>query len=87
MLSESSIPSTATASDLPGPGRLLGNFYSWLGNKLENAINSIAEKRGHGPMAIEDRIRLNDCFDRPTLEPKDEKKLMKDLKRLVAYAR
>lgn len=33
-----------TTSNLPGPGRNLGNFYSWLGASLERRLAKRAEK-------------------------------------------
>lgn len=55
--SESSISSGATMSDLPGAGRLLGNLYSYLGRRLENAIGMTAERMGYGPRVVAERIR------------------------------
>lgn len=55
--SESSISSDATASDLPGPGRLLGNLYSNNGRKLETAIGKTAEWMGYGPRVVAERVR------------------------------
>ncbi|EJC99336.1 uncharacterized protein FOMMEDRAFT_160945 [Fomitiporia mediterranea MF3/22] len=53
--SEPSNTSTATASNLPGPGCNLGNIYSYFGKPLENAINRLAERSGYGARAIEQR--------------------------------
>lgn len=45
--------STETADNLPGPGRLLGNLYSYLGVRLENGLGRAAlqlhGKTAHGP--------------------------------------
>jgi hypothetical protein len=51
-----SISSTATASDLPGPGRGIGKLYSKGGRILERAISAIAHNLGFGPYAVSHRI-------------------------------
>lgn len=40
-----------TASDRPGAGRNLGNFYRFCGKHVERAINTIAVRSGHKPKA------------------------------------
>jgi hypothetical protein len=47
-----SISSTATTSDLPGPGRGIGKLYSRGGRILERSISLIAHKLGFGPYAV-----------------------------------
>lgn len=51
-----SISSTMTASDLPGPGRALGNLYSRAGKILEVCIARFAYKCGFGPHAVAERF-------------------------------
>lgn len=46
-----------TASDLPGPDRLLGNLYSFGGRHLEALIGKIAEKMGYGPRVVAQRTQ------------------------------
>ena len=42
--SQSTLSSNATASNLPGTGRVLGLVYDALGGKLETHINRIAQR-------------------------------------------
>ena len=44
-----SLTTNATADNLPGPGRNLGNLYSFLGQPLERHINKIAWKLAPKP--------------------------------------
>ncbi|EJC99313.1 uncharacterized protein FOMMEDRAFT_31373 [Fomitiporia mediterranea MF3/22] len=91
-LSATSISSTITASDLPGAGRILGNLYSFLGKRLEETLNRLAERCGYGPRAIEDRILRtchklkDDMYEDLAVElgTKNERLLWKDLKKLIA---
>ena len=86
-----------TASDLPGPGRILGNVFSYLGRKVELAIESLAVSRGYGPENVVSRIRERDYAYRERDWPHhnytrnytddDTQKQTKDLKRLLRYAR
>ena len=46
-----------TASNLPGPGRLLGNAYSYAGRRLERAVGVVAHKAGFGPNAVYQKIQ------------------------------
>ncbi|KLO07867.1 hypothetical protein SCHPADRAFT_944905 [Schizopora paradoxa] len=58
----------STASNLPGPGRTVGMFFSWLGKKLERQANMYATRKGGGPEALIFRIlRLRFLHDRPLL--------------------
>ncbi|KAH8113660.1 hypothetical protein DFH11DRAFT_1727646 [Phellopilus nigrolimitatus] len=84
-LSESSISSNATADNLPGPGRLLGNLYMFLGRRLEAAASRYMEKRGYGPEASKERLeRL--CRDGGS--PCDvDRKSRKEAKNLLKYVR
>lgn len=45
-----------TRSNLPGPGRVLGNFYSYAGRNIERAAGIIAHKAGFGPEAVYSKI-------------------------------
>ena len=50
-----------TMSNLPGAGRVLGNFYSFAGRQLEKTIGIVAHKAGLGPAAAYKRIRNLSC--------------------------
>lgn len=84
----------ATDSDLPGHGRVLGNFYSYTGRRLMQIVNGLAGKSGLGPSAIAMRIKNRVHWGRGrgynlkiiyTEKEEDEQK--KDLKRLIHYAK
>ena len=49
--------SDETADNLPGPGRLLGNFYSLVGRKLEAELGHTAQRLGFGPQAVAKKIQ------------------------------
>ena len=51
-----SISSTATMSDLPGPGRSLDKLYSRAGRILELCIYRFAHRCGYGPHAVYGRF-------------------------------
>ena len=103
MVSISAESSNETASDIPGPGRLLGKFYAKLGQKLETVLNLTARSTGRGPTPTANKIeRLArtlrderwhlDCDCRTPSETKAavkklERKLEKGCKVLVKYAR
>lgn len=46
-----------TMSNLAGPGRVLGNLYSFTGRRLEKTLADIAHRAGFGPEAIFQKIR------------------------------
>lgn len=46
----------ATNSDRPGPGRVIGNVYSRLGQRLEGFLDGIAVRNGAGPSPVTGRI-------------------------------
>ena len=48
--------SNYTTSNLPGPGRLLGRVYAYLGSSLETHLNQLAMQRGRGPDALLARL-------------------------------
>ena len=88
----------ATESNRPGHGRLLGNFYSRSGQKLEVFLNGFVKDGGLGPTAVAMRVksRISDGRQRATNLYKFEKiiyteeemkKQRKDLKRLIHYAK
>ncbi|KAH8113661.1 hypothetical protein DFH11DRAFT_1773528 [Phellopilus nigrolimitatus] len=91
-LSESSISTDATADDLPGPGRLLGNLFMFLGRRLEAAVNRFAEKRGYGPVASRKRLvkmsydKFN-CRITPVQGTVEFKRSQKEVKRLLKYVK
>ena len=96
LLSLESPSSNATASDIPGPGRVLGNVFSFLGKRLERAMESFAMRRGYGPQNVARRIRERLDTYQPwhhrSLENiqisrnYDKKNLEKDLRQLIRYA-
>ncbi|EJD06318.1 uncharacterized protein FOMMEDRAFT_151551 [Fomitiporia mediterranea MF3/22] len=51
-----SISSTATADSLDGAGRTLGKLYTYLGRRLENALNKCMARIGCGPEACKRRL-------------------------------
>lgn len=78
--------STETDSDVPGPGRLLGKAYSYLGKKFENSLSKVAVKFGLGPRATALKMRRLIRKGAPT-RLSSQKKLKKAGKRLVEYIR
>lgn len=46
----------STASNLVGPGRVLGNFLSFTGKRLERTLGDMAHRAGFGPDAVFDKI-------------------------------
>lgn len=82
-----SIASTnETTGDLPGPGRVLGNVYGYLGKKVEEGLGSIAEKFGHGPRATALKIkRIHD--DEALSHIARQKKLRKQWNHLESYTK
>lgn len=86
----SSITTNATADDLPGPGRILGNFYSYAGCHLEVQIGRLAEKMGKGPRMAADRIirRRTKARSLSASSKKIENKngkVIKDCQKLLKY--
>ena len=81
-----STTSTETANDLPGPGRLLGNLYSYLGMRVENGLGRVAVLRGRGPEATALEIRRI-LTDQSLGYAGRRKKLRKKCDRLARYAR
>lgn len=55
----SSIDSNATAPDLPGPGRNVGNLFDWLGSGLESTFNEYTAKFFKEPIVdVHDSLSL-----------------------------
>lgn len=83
----------ATADNLPGPGRLLGKAYMYLGLRLQQALGTVAHRAGLGPAAAYERIvfRLSRASEGELrLDARSKKVLMrqrKDCARLVKYLR
>ncbi|KAI5120940.1 hypothetical protein M0805_001645 [Coniferiporia weirii] len=87
-----SVSTNATADNLPGPGRIIGNIYGRLGGCLEVQLGRIAEKMGRGPRATAIRIqRRRDVITSATarklltIEAESER-LEKDCERMLKYA-
>lgn len=79
----------ATTDNNPGPGRLLGQFYSSLGLKVEDGIGRIAVRMGRGPRTTAIRIRKEHDLARTRsilLSDKDERRVRKYSQRLARYA-
>lgn len=55
-VSTSTISTTATTSNIPGPGRVLGLAYEKLGKLLVLRLNRLAVRFGRGPDAAAQRI-------------------------------
>lgn len=102
MLSVSSVSTMATADDLPGAGRTLGKLFSFLGRRLEAAMNRFMERRGYGPQAAKDRIvmqRKEDMWlclvgfpyyvrrDAPVRGSAEDRQQRKDIGKLLRYVR
>ncbi|KLO10022.1 hypothetical protein SCHPADRAFT_999865, partial [Schizopora paradoxa] len=96
--SQPSISTTATESNLPGPGRLLGLLLQALGKRFESLINKRAARAGHGPAAVARKTRrLRRHHDvsimkryspqYTSLSKTEEKELKKQCDKLLWYAR
>lgn len=86
--------SNETASDIPGPGRLLGKLYSSIGLRLETCLNSFAERRGMGPQVIACRIKnrwrdasKRDDWVRGEYTKQETRDQRKDMKKLIQYTK
>lgn len=98
-VSDSTLSTNATASNLVGPGRVLGLAIEKFGKIIEIRANTLAENHGYGPrettLAIEDilngRGRIQQvgkgimCVHIP--ESEKDKALRKLCLRLVKYTR
>lgn len=78
--------SSRTESNRPGPGRNLGNLYSYLGSHIEDILSAVAARMGRGPRKTATIMRIvvrEDACGKPSCERK-----LKSLgKRLVKYTR
>ncbi|KLO05705.1 hypothetical protein SCHPADRAFT_910850 [Schizopora paradoxa] len=87
--------STATASNLAGPGRNLGRLYTYLGRRLEALMSFLAVSLGFGPDATALRLELaikresEDIVRRrpipPRVQERRRRKLHKECVRLLEY--
>ncbi|KAI5120939.1 hypothetical protein M0805_001644 [Coniferiporia weirii] len=87
-----SVSTNATADNLPGPGRIIGNIYGSLGRLLEIQAGRIAETLGRGPHVTAIRIQRRreviasaSLSKLPTIKAENER-LEKDCKRMLKYA-
>lgn len=79
-----SLPSSnETASNLPGPGRMLGNFYGFLGRRLGIGMSRAAERMGYGPRVV--AMRIQRTWESPALDLARRRKLKKNCIRLARY--
>ncbi|THH07967.1 hypothetical protein EW145_g3035 [Phellinidium pouzarii] len=90
-LTMESISTNATADNLPGPGRILGNIYGFLGVRLERQLGRLADKMGYGPRATAIRIQrrrgiINSASFSAYRIKVENKKLEEDCKRMLKYA-
>ena len=78
--------SSTTASNLPGPSRVIGRLISYLGAKLERRINLFADKLGYGPLAY--RRKLSKEYDSLCVVRKMTEEQQKEMvKRLMRYVK
>lgn len=77
---------TETDSDVPGPGRLLGKAYGFLGKIAEDYLSVIALKLGRGSEAAAMKVRRLIQAE-GTVKPGKEKELERAGRRLVKYVR
>ncbi|KAI5118532.1 hypothetical protein M0805_009684 [Coniferiporia weirii] len=52
-ISRSSLSSNEIADNIPGPGRIIGNFYSFAGRGLERQLGNIARRFGVRPQVTD----------------------------------
>ncbi|KLO18486.1 hypothetical protein SCHPADRAFT_936160 [Schizopora paradoxa] len=93
-----SIDSNATAPNLPGPGRIVGLLFDWLGERLEREIRNRVRNIGYDPFKVaQDVRRLCRHDERGIIERHkhsnfelsdiDRRKLVKSCKKLLACMR
>ncbi|KLO04074.1 hypothetical protein SCHPADRAFT_897309 [Schizopora paradoxa] len=83
----SSIDSDATIDNLPGAGRTIGRFLSWLGSRLEKTMNKRAARLGLGPREVAGEIRQSTGYE-SVFSSKSETKILRNLcDRLIRLAR
>ena len=61
-IEEFSISSSSTASNLPGPSRVIGKMFSWMGAGLEQRIDVLADKLGYGPLALRRKLEAEGLY-------------------------
>lgn len=97
-VSVSTVSTDATASNLPGPGRIVGNVLEALGDRLSSFINKVAMRRGLGPEAVAQEIRRLRRHHETTwqqrhsapqtqLSSREEKALKKYCEKLLTYSK
>ena len=80
--------SSATASNLPGPSRVVGKLFSYLGTKLERSINLAVDKLGYGPLAYRRRLlKVHEgvCCVLEDLPAKRRKRIVGKLMKYIRY--
>lgn len=78
--------SNETASDIVGPGRMLGRLYSFLGHRVEIGIGNAAERLGYGPRMTAMKIRK--LYEDKTLSAEARcRAIRKKCERLERYLR
>lgn len=93
--SYSSDSTNITADNLVGAGRVLGNVYVFLGNRLEGRLGASAEKLGYGPQASATKVQRHRQLMASTLEDPelqtsfdmDNKEVLKHCRKLLQYAK
>lgn len=78
--------STATASNLPGAGRIVGNIYSHLGRYVERGASMIAVRTGNCPREVAVRTRKI-LQTRDTTKLSTRKAVQKRGRRLLSYTK
>lgn len=80
--SEGSRSINYTMSDLPGPGRILGNLYSSGGRRLEKGVARLAKK---WPSDLDYQISSIIVYSRGTISDGDRKSVKKMCKKMLNY--
>ncbi|KLO09434.1 hypothetical protein SCHPADRAFT_943664 [Schizopora paradoxa] len=86
----SSVETNATAPNLPGPGRNLGQLYDWLGLKFESYLTRLLVRRGLGPEAVAaaiSRLRQHERFSIKDLHISDQGRVDGKSRRLAKYCK
>lgn len=93
--SYSSDSTNITADDVVGAGRVLGNVYALLGNRLEGRLGAGSERLGYGPRASAIKVQKHRQSMASTLEDPghqtsfdmDNKEVLKHCRKLLRYAK
>lgn len=80
--SEGSRSINYTMSDLPGPGRILGNLYSSGGRRLEKGVARLAKK---WPSDLDYQISSIIVYSRGNISDGDRKSVKKMCKKMLNY--